>query len=143
MTFWQRVDFLIKGQLISKFLIDVSKFSKEPTKSLTNFCPSAFTLFIWPLFYCFLHSSSRAEICQIFRCFFGKFKKSKRHSEINWPLVLVQFWDCFEIWSEIHEIIVTYICNVTILAAARWTLKTRNFLPWIKLFQIWFIFSFN
>ena len=27
-----------------------------------------------------------AEICQIFRWFFGKFKKSKRHSEINWPL---------------------------------------------------------
>ena len=27
-----------------------------------------------------------AEICQIFRCFFGKFKKSKRHSEIIWPL---------------------------------------------------------
>ena len=29
---------------------------------------------------------SWAEICQIFRWFFGKFKKSKRHSEINWPL---------------------------------------------------------
>ena len=29
---------------------------------------------------------SRAEICQIFRWFFGKFKISKRHSEINWPL---------------------------------------------------------
>ena len=29
---------------------------------------------------------SRAEICQIFRWFFGKFKTSKRHSEINWPL---------------------------------------------------------
>ena len=28
-----------------------------------------------------------AEICQIFWCFFGKFKKSKRHSEIIWPLV--------------------------------------------------------
>ena len=27
-----------------------------------------------------------AEICQIFRWFFGKFKKSKRHSEIIWPL---------------------------------------------------------
>ena len=27
-----------------------------------------------------------AEICQIFCCFFGKFKISKRHSEINWPL---------------------------------------------------------
>ena len=29
---------------------------------------------------------SRAEICQIFRWFFGKFKTSKRRSEINWPL---------------------------------------------------------
>ena len=27
-----------------------------------------------------------AEICQIFRCFFGKFKKSKKQSEIIWPL---------------------------------------------------------
>ena len=26
---------------------------------------------------------SRAEICQIFQWFFGKFKKLKRHSEIN------------------------------------------------------------
>ena len=29
---------------------------------------------------------SGAEICQIVHCFFGKFKKSKRHSEIIWPL---------------------------------------------------------
>ena len=29
---------------------------------------------------------SRAEIHQILRRFFGKFKKSKSHSEINWPL---------------------------------------------------------
>ena len=29
---------------------------------------------------------SRAEICQIFRWFFGKFKTPRRHSEINWPL---------------------------------------------------------
>ena len=29
---------------------------------------------------------SGAEICQIFCWFFGKFKKSKRHSEIIWPL---------------------------------------------------------
>ena len=29
---------------------------------------------------------SWAEICQNLRWFFGKFKKSKRHSEINWPL---------------------------------------------------------
>ena len=30
---------------------------------------------------------SRAEICQIFRWFLGKSNISKRHSEINWPLV--------------------------------------------------------
>ena len=30
---------------------------------------------------------SRAEICQIFRWFFGKFKAPKRHSEINWPSI--------------------------------------------------------
>ena len=29
---------------------------------------------------------SGAEIFQMFHCFSGKFKKSKRHSEINWPL---------------------------------------------------------
>ena len=29
---------------------------------------------------------SGAEICQIFRWFFGKFQTPKRRSEINWPL---------------------------------------------------------
>ena len=38
---------------------------------------------------------SRAEICQIFRCFFGKFKKSKRYSEINWPLGIL-FFTCIQ-----------------------------------------------
>ena len=39
------------------------------------------------LFWWFQHLfGSRAEICQIFRRFFGKFKKSKRHPEIYWPL---------------------------------------------------------
>ena len=43
------------------------------------------------LFWWFQHlSCSWADICQIFRCFFGKFKKSKRHSEINWPLLAPQ-----------------------------------------------------
>ena len=38
-------------------------------------------------------SYSRTEICQNFRCFFGKLKKSKRHSEINWPLgAELDFW---------------------------------------------------
>ena len=29
----------------------------------------------------------KAEICQLFHCFFGKFKRSKEHSDINLPLV--------------------------------------------------------
>ena len=29
---------------------------------------------------------SRAEICQIFHCFFGKSMTPKRHPKINWPL---------------------------------------------------------
>ena len=31
---------LLKGQLISECLFDFFKFSKKPTKNLTNFCPS-------------------------------------------------------------------------------------------------------
>jgi predicted nucleic acid binding AN1-type Zn finger protein len=30
-----------KGQLISECLFDVFKFSKKPTKNLTNFCPGS------------------------------------------------------------------------------------------------------
>ena len=30
---------LAKGQLISEYLFDFFKFSKKPTKNLTNFCP--------------------------------------------------------------------------------------------------------
>ena len=40
-----------------------------------------------PLFCWFDHILDLwAEICQIFRWFFRKFKISKRHSESNWPL---------------------------------------------------------
>ena len=38
--------------------------------------------------------NSWAEICQNFRWFFGKFKKSKRHSEIIWPLVVRENGEC-------------------------------------------------
>ena len=31
----------IKGQIISECLFDVFKFSKKPTKNLTNFCPES------------------------------------------------------------------------------------------------------
>ena len=40
-----------------------------------------------PLFCWFHHSlDSRAEICQNFSLFYGKFKTSKIHSQSNWPL---------------------------------------------------------
>ena len=32
---------LAKGQLISECLFDFFKFSKKPTKNLTNFCPES------------------------------------------------------------------------------------------------------
>ena len=32
---------LAKGQIISECLFDVFKFSKKPTKNLTNFCPGS------------------------------------------------------------------------------------------------------
>ena len=45
-----------------------------------------------PLFCWFDHFlCPRAEICQIFHWFFGNFKVSKRHSEINGPLVLIRY----------------------------------------------------
>ena len=31
----------VKGQIISECLFDVFKFSKKPTKNLTNFCPGS------------------------------------------------------------------------------------------------------
>ena len=34
---------------------------------------------------------SRAEICQIFRWFFGKSMTPKRHSEINWLYLTIQY----------------------------------------------------
>ena len=91
-----------KGQLISECLRYL-EFSKKSRKNLTNFCSSdqinkikvfsynniiytGYLLYkvmivcLW--FDHFL--DSRAEICHIFRWFFGKLKKFKRHSEINW-----------------------------------------------------------
>ena len=89
------------------------KFSKKPTKNLTTFYPESRKwsnhkikahYIYWfrcklcsnyikyyekvPLFCCFDHFLyTRAEICQIFRCFFlENLRLSKRHSEINWPL---------------------------------------------------------
>ena len=50
-----------------------------------------------PLFCWFDHFLyPRAEICQFFCWFFGKFKTSKRLSEINWPFGGVVFTIGFE-----------------------------------------------
>ena len=76
------------------------KFSKKPTKNLTNFCPgilkvvkSSYMLFNAECYkkiplICWFDQfvDSGAEFCQIFCWFFGKFNILKRHSEINWPL---------------------------------------------------------
>ena len=88
------------------------KFSKKPPKNLTNFCPRTwkvlksskqrqclillqftydymdYLMYLKTFLLWFDHFLDPwAEICQIFRWFFGKFKKSKRHSEIIWPLM--------------------------------------------------------
>ena len=50
---------------------------------------------------------SRAEICQIFHWFFGKFKASKKHSEINWPFGI---WKKNSLRSKSLAILVHYMC---------------------------------
>ena len=40
-TFFQFFLLFVVGQIISECLFDVFKFSKKPTKSLTNFCPES------------------------------------------------------------------------------------------------------
>ena len=87
------------------------KFSKKTPKNLTNFCPRTwkvlksskyrqclillqftydymdYLMYLKTFLLWFDHFLDPwAEICQIFRWFFGKFKKSKRHSEIIWAL---------------------------------------------------------
>ena len=80
-------------------------------------------------------SCSWAEICQIFRWFFGKFKKPKRHSENNWPLVITPlhckyaqsthrdelilsdalrcWWDISSIFIQLYHYIYEYFVNVS------------------------------
>ena len=98
---------ICKGQLISERLFDILNFPKNQWKiwqisaleykkwlnhkiKATNYLQIILDITYYrkvPLFCWFDHFLySRAEICQIFRWFFGKFKISKRHSEINWPL---------------------------------------------------------
>ena len=50
---------------------------------------------IWPLFRCLGRNLSN------FWWFFGKFKKSKRHSEIIWPLL--KAWNSISVFSLMHE----------------------------------------
>jgi hypothetical protein len=40
LVFLENENQAFKGQIISECLFDVFKFSKKPTKNLTNFCPS-------------------------------------------------------------------------------------------------------
>ena len=95
-----------------------------------------------PLFCWFDHfSDSMAEICQIFRWFFGKFKISKRHSEINWPLRRPQNFG--------KNISVLLYCYISVQACKRQSkserflqmtfLKNMNF----KERQIQFLFCFE
>ena len=99
---------LPKGQLISECLFDVLNFPKTNEKfdkflpwnlksgqiiwlrhtiMTLNIINSIFKLNYYKKVHSFClfdhFLDSRTEICQIFCCFFGKFKISKRHSEIN------------------------------------------------------------
>ena len=38
---FKQIEAVCKGQIISECLFDVFKFSKKPTKNLTNFCPGS------------------------------------------------------------------------------------------------------
>ena len=79
------------------------------------------------LFCCFDHFwYTRAEICQIFRCFFGKFKKSKRHSEINWPLsiwMLLNFGTGYFWWD---------LCKALLIFVQNFLAQMPNHLPQLK-----------
>ena len=93
MSFWCFSIFQKTTEKFDKFLPKNMK-GVEIIKIKT--IPYTTTIYIW-LYGLFMYSKTFllwfdhfldpwAEICQIFRWFFGKFKKSKRHSEIIWPL---------------------------------------------------------
>ena len=63
-----------KGQLISEWSFGVFKSPKKPTKSLSDFCPMK------------LGHKSVIKLVD----FLGDLKAQKFHSEIKWPLVLIQ-----------------------------------------------------
>ena len=105
---FKQIEAVCKGQIISECLFDVFKFSKKPTKNLTNFCPgskkwsnykikapnSVFNtsnnpynhniirkcLYFVDLTAHFLVSGQK--FVKIFVCFLENLKTSKRHSEI-------------------------------------------------------------
>ena len=58
----------------------------------------------------------RAEICQIFHCFFGKLKIPKRHSEINWPLPwgLLAFFEA-ELMAAVKDISMNLINWIAVI----------------------------
>ena len=63
-----------KGQLISGWSFGVFKSPKKPTKFLSDFCPMKLG-----------HKSVKKLVD-----FLGDLKAQKFHSEIKWPLVLIQ-----------------------------------------------------
>ena len=63
-----------KGQLISEWSFGVFKSPKKPTKFLSDFCPMKQG-----------HKSVKKLVD-----FLGDLKAQKFHSEIKWPLVLIQ-----------------------------------------------------
>ena len=161
-----------KGQIISECIFDVFKFSKKPTKIWQISAPeskrwsnhkitapysvfntlnsphiiivlqdSAFKLLIWPLF------RSWAEICQIFRWFFGKFKNIKRtfwnyltftHKANSWNFLKIRsneickrqqppvMWSWIWRRSQIFDFSYSEVCNIR---AAHITLFWDSFLP--------------
>ena len=93
------IDDSFKGQIISECLWFFLNFPKSQRKIKKNSAPESKKRSnhkikaLWYIKKVLLLSwfdhflDSRAETCQIFRCFFGKSMTPKRHSEINWPLV--------------------------------------------------------
>jgi len=85
-----------KGQLISECLFDILNF---PRNQRGIWQISALGYQKWSNHKIKAHyndfDTNIIRRCHYFRCFFGKFKKSKRHSEINWPLVEALKMDIF------------------------------------------------
>ena len=90
-------------------------------------------LFCW--FDHFLDSG--AEFCQIFRWFSGKFKISKRHSEINWPLAWMhnlKFKSWMEFWGGIQAM-ETMLFTIDHINKQPWWIKNITLGKYISVFR--------